>query len=85
MEEKTNKLLNLIKESKNIVFFSGAGVSTESGIKDFRSKDGLYNLKSKYEVNYETILSHSFYESNKDTFYKFYREYMINTDATPNA
>ncbi len=85
MEEKTNKLLNLIKESKNIVFFSGAGVSTESGIKDFRSKDGLYNLKSKYGVNYETILSHSFYESNKDTFYKFYREFMINKDATPNA
>ncbi len=84
MIEETNKLLNLIKESKNIVFFSGAGVSTESGIKDFRSKEGLYNLKSKYGVNYETILSHTFYEYNKETFYKFYREFMINKDAFPN-
>ena len=84
MEEKYIKLIELIKSSSKIVFFSGAGVSTESNIKDFRSKDGLYNLKSKYGVNYETILSRDFYYYDKETFYKFYREFMINKDAKPN-
>ena len=83
-DEKIIKLEKAIKNAKNIVFFGGAGVSTESGIKDFRSKDGLYNLKSKYGVNYETILSHSYYEYNKDIFFKFYREFMINKEAKPN-
>lgn len=84
MDETILKLAKTIKSAKNIVFFGGAGVSTESGIKDFRSKDGLYNLKSKYGVNYETILSHTYYEYNKDIFFKFYREFMINKEAKPN-
>ncbi|MBP5694672.1 MAG: NAD-dependent protein deacylase [Bacilli bacterium] len=78
-----DKLKELIKNAKHIVFFGGAGVSTESGIKDFRSKDGLYNLQSKYGLPYEIMLSHSYYRSHTSTFYKFYREFMI-TDAKPN-
>ena len=84
MEEKIIELANAIKKAKKIVFFGGAGVSTESGIRDFRSKEGLYNLKSKYGVNYETILSHTYYEYNKEIFFKFYREFMINKEAKPN-
>lgn len=84
MEEKIIELANAIKKVKKIVFFGGAGVSTESGIRDFRSKEGLYNLKSKYGVNYETILSHTYYEYNKEIFFKFYREFMINKEAKPN-
>ena len=83
MEEKIIELANAIKKAKKIVFFGGAGVSTESGIRDFRSKEGLYNLKSKYGVNYETILSHTYYEYNKEIFFKFYREFMINKEAKP--
>ena len=84
MEEKIIELANAIKKAKKIVFFGGAGVSTESGIRDFRSKVGLYNLKSKYGVNHETILSHTYYEYNKEIFFKFYREFMINKEAKPN-
>lgn len=71
-----------IDESDNIVFFGGAGVSTESGIPDFRSVDGLYN--QKYDYPPETILSHSFFQRNTKEFYKFYRDKMICTDAEPN-
>ena len=81
---KLNKLQSLIDSSTRIVFFGGAGVSTESGIKDFRSKDGLYNLHSKYGVSYEEMLSHTYFFNHTETFYKFYREMMINTDAKPN-
>lgn len=84
MEDYILKLKELIDEAKTIVFFGGAGVSTESGIKDFRSKDGLYALQSKYDKPYEVMLSHSYFENNIDTFYKFYKEFMI-TDAKPNA
>ena len=70
-------------ESDNIVFFGGAGVSTESGIKDFRSVDGLYHQKFKYPP--ETMLSHSFYESHMEEFYDFYRTKMLALDAQPNA
>lgn len=84
MDEKIKKLEELINNAKHIVFFGGAGVSTESGIKDFRSKDGLYNLHSKYGVSYEEILSHHYFEENTETFFKFYREFMINTEAKPN-
>ena len=73
----------MIKESNNIVFFGGAGVSTESGIPDFRSVDGLYNQKYKFRP--ETILSHTFYVNNKDEFYRFYRDKMLCLDAAPNA
>ncbi len=79
------RLRHLIESSKNIVFFGGAGVSTESGIKDFRSKEGLYNLHSKYGRPYEEMLSHTYFMENTDTFYKFYREFMINLKAKPNA
>lgn len=69
-------------ESDNIVFFGGAGVSTESGIPDFRSVDGLYH--QKYEYPPETILSHSFYRSKTEEFYRFYRDKMLCPDAKPN-
>ena len=85
MTIESERLQFLIDKAKNIVFFGGAGVSTESGIKDFRSKDGLYNLKSKYGRPYEEMLSHTYFMRNTDTFYKFYREFMINTSAKPNA
>lgn len=77
------QLQTWINESRNIVFFGGAGTSTESGIKDFRSVDGLYHQKFDYPP--ETILSHSFFFSHTDYFYKFYREKMLTLDAEPNA
>ena len=84
MELEEEKLKHLISISKSIVFFGGAGVSTESGIKDFRSKDGLYNLQSKYGRPYEEMLSHTYFMDHTKTFYEFYREFMINTTAKPN-
>lgn len=84
MDKLVKELAEAIKKSKNIAIFSGAGMSTESGIKDFRSKDGLYNLKSKYGVPYEVILSHSYYEYHSETFFKFYREFMIKDEVKPN-
>ena len=80
--DKLSTLRNWISESKKIVFFGGAGVSTESGIPDFRSVDGLYHQKFDYPP--ETILSHSFFFSHTDYFYKFYREKMLVTDIEPN-
>ena len=77
------QLQKLIDESKRIVFFGGAGVSTESGIPDFRSVDGLYN--QKYDYPPETILSHTFYRRKTDEFYRFYRDKMLCLDAKPNA
>ena len=73
-----------IKEAKKIVFFGGAGVSTASGIPDFRSPQGLYNIKSKYGIPYEVMLSHSFFEKNPKTFFEFYKDTMINLEAKPN-
>lgn len=84
MNIEVERLQHLIDNSKNIVFFGGAGVSTESGIKDFRSKEGLYNLQSKYGRPYEEMLSHTYFMNHTETFYKFYREFMINQDAKPN-
>lgn len=72
-----------IDESDNIVFFGGAGVSTESGIPDFRSTDGLYN--QKYDYPPETILSHTFFCSRTEEFYRFYRDKMLYLDAEPNG
>ena len=74
---------NAIDECSYIVFFGGAGVSTESGIPDFRSVDGLYNQKYKYPP--ETIISHSFYVRRPEEFYEFYKDKMLFTDARPNA
>ena len=76
------ELKKVIDESNNIVFFGGAGVSTESGIPDFRSVDGLYN--QKYDYPPETILSHTFFMRKTEEFYKFYRDKMICTSAKPN-
>ena len=72
-----------VKESRRIVFFGGAGVSTESGIPDFRSQDGLYNMKYKYPP--ETIISHPFFMRNTEEFYRFYKDKMLFPDAKPNA
>ena len=80
--EKINELRKIVEGSDNIVFFGGAGVSTECGIPDFRSVDGLYNQKYKYPP--ETIISHSFYLRNPEEFYRFYKDKMIFTDAKPN-
>lgn len=82
MDKKIVELKNLIAESSNIVFFGGAGVSTESGIPDFRSKDGLYNQKYKYDP--EIILSHEFFIENPEEFYKFYKEKMNCMGVKPN-
>lgn len=80
--QKYNELQDLILESNNIVFFGGAGVSTESGIPDFRSVDGLYNQKYSYPP--EQILSHSFFMSNTEYFYDFYKNKMLFLEALPN-
>lgn len=76
-------LQSIIDEGQRIVFFGGAGVSTESGIPDFRSADGLYNQKYKYPP--EQIISHRFFMRNPEEFYRFYRDRMIYSDAKPNA
>ena len=83
MDEQIRKLKELVDGSHNIVFFGGAGVSTESGIPDFRSVDGLYHQKFRYPP--ETMLSHSFYMAHKAEFYEFYRAKMLAPDARPNA
>lgn len=83
MKEDVQKLQQIIDESQNFVFFGGAGVSTESGIPDFRSKDGLYNQKYKYPP--EQIISHSFFVQNPEEFYEFYKDRMLITGAKPNA
>lgn len=78
-----NSLQEIIDDSEKIVFFGGAGVSTESGIPDFRSVDGLYN--QKYDYPPETIISHGFFVRNPEEFYRFYRDRMIYPNAKPNA
>ena len=82
MTEQIKKLKELVDGSDNIVFFGGAGVSTESGIPDFRSTDGLYHQQWDYPP--EVILSHTFYESNPEAFFRFYRAKMLAPDAQPN-
>ena len=77
------KFANMINECDNIVFFGGAGVSTESGVKDYRSKDGLYNTVKDYGVSPETILSIGYFEEHPDIFYDFYRKYFI-MEVEPN-
>lgn len=81
----TDMLQEIVDESKHMVFFGGAGVSTESGISDFRSTDGLYN--QKYDYPPETILSHTFFERKPDVFFKFYRNKILSCSlsAKPNA
>lgn len=81
--DKTELLQWLINQSKSTVFFGGAGVSTESGIPDFRSRDGLYN--QQYEYPPERIISHEFFYSHTEEFYRFYRNKMLHVNAQPNA
>ena len=83
LEEAAARLQTLIDTHDRIVFFGGAGVSTESGIPDFRSQDGLYNMKYRYPP--ETIISHSFFVREPEEFWRFYRDKMLITDAEPNA
>ena len=83
MTDDVKKLREWVDASDNIVFFGGAGVSTESGIPDFRSTDGLYNRQ--YEYPPEKILSHSFFLENPEEFYRFYRNKMLYPNAKPNA
>ena len=83
MSDSKEILYQWIKESNNIVFFGGAGVSTESNIPDFRSVDGLYH--QQYDYPPETILSHTFWEENPEEFYRFYRDKLIVKGAKPNA
>ena len=82
MNESVNALRRLVQEARSIVFFGGAGVSTESGIPDFRSTDGLYRQQWKYPP--EVILSHTFYESNPEEFFRFYRAKLLSPHAKPN-
>ncbi|MDE7332235.1 MAG: NAD-dependent protein deacylase [Lachnospiraceae bacterium] len=81
--EQIEKLREIVNNSDNIVFFGGAGVSTESGIPDFRSVDGLYN--QKYDYPPETILSHTFYRQKPEEFFRFYKDKMLCLGAKPNA
>lgn len=83
-DEKVSELNKIIKNAKKVVFFGGAGVSTASGISDFRSEKGLYNIKSKYGTSYEEMLSHEYFFNHPLIFYKFYKEAMINKSAKPN-
>ncbi len=83
MEKTVQQLQEIIDQYENIVFFGGAGVSTESGIPDFRSQDGLYH--QKYDFPPETILSHTFFMHHPEEFYKFYRDKMLCDTAKPNA
>ena len=80
--DKIRQLQDMINESNRIVFFGGAGVSTESNIPDFRSADGLY--KQKYRYSPEQIVSHSFFMQHTEEFYDFYKEKMMFLDAKPN-
>lgn len=83
MKDKIEQLQEIIDQYDNIVFFGGAGVSTESGIPDFRSQDGLYH--QKYDFPPETILSHTFFLNHTEEFFKFYRDKMLCDTAKPNA
>ena len=83
MTEAVARLKEMVAKSDNIVFFGGAGVSTESGIPDFRSVDGLYH--QKYDYPPETILSRTFFERNPEAFYRFYRDKLVIRGAKPNA
>lgn len=84
VNEKISELSEIIKQSKNIVFFGGAGVSTESGIPDFRSSDGLYSEKLNATFTPEQLVSHRFYMRYPEEFFKFYKEKLIYPDAKPN-
>ena len=79
-----DELKKIVDEAENVVFFGGAGVSTESGIPDFRSKDGLYHAEQSYGYPPETILSHTFYMKHNEVFFKYYKENLIAEGVKPN-
>lgn len=84
MDEKWKQLKKWIDESDNIVFFGGAGVSTESGIPDFRSENGIFQAINEYGVRPEVILSHTFFMQNPEVFFKYYKKTLLYPDAKPN-
>jgi NAD-dependent deacetylase len=84
MDEKVLELKKIIEDSSNIVFFGGAGVSTESNIPDFRSEKGLYSAKQQFGRSPEEMLSHSFFMNHTDTFFDYYKNNLIYQDAEPN-
>ena len=84
MDSYISKLAELISAGSRIVFFGGAGVSTESGIPDFRSEDGVFSAIRKYGYPPEELLSHSFFTRKPDIFYRYYKELLMSTDAKPN-
>lgn len=83
--EEITRLTEILRDSHRLVFFGGAGVSTESGIPDFRSADGLYSEKYKATFSPEELVSHTFYERYPEEFFSFYREKLINREAKPNG
>ena len=83
--DNIQKFKKWVEESNNIVFFGGAGVSTESGIPDFRGETGIYQTISEYGINPETILSHTFFENNKEVFFDYCKKHLVFPDAKPNA
>ena len=85
MKNQYETLKEIINESRNIVVFTGAGISVPSGIPDFRSADGIYNQKTKFKASPEEIISHSFFMSNTEDFYSFYKDKMCYPKAEPNA
>lgn len=84
MEESLQKARQIVQASKRLVFLGGAGVSTHSGIPDFRSPEGIYNVHSKYGVPYEVMLSHTYFVEHTETFYDFYWSSMVRKGAKPN-
>lgn len=84
MNNAVDKFIDMVQESNNIVFFGGAGVSTESNIPDFRSKNGIYKTENKFAYPPEVMLSHNFFMNNTEEFFNFYKQKMIYKDAKPN-
>lgn len=84
MEDKIRQLADILKVSNNVVFFGGAGVSTASGIPDFRSANGLYSMKYKRNLSPEELVSHTFFVKDTEMFYEFYKEHLVYPDAKPN-
>lgn len=85
MRQNIEQLRKIVEDSRNIVFFGGAGVSTESSIPDFRSETGLYQAQRQYRRSPEELLSHHFYEQHTDIFFDYYKHNLIYRDAQPNA
>lgn len=84
MEDKIRQLADILKTSNNVVFFGGAGVSTASGIPDFRSANGLYSMKYKRNLSPEELVSHTFFVKDTEMFYEFYKEHLVYPDAKAN-